>query len=222
MPLCDTGLIIFVLFSPSPFCCYLSPILYNRWHSFRYLLNYASGMALGCRVSPSVQHFCSDWNISSTGEEGILMTLAILWLFLWRQQQVTVFTNLVKQLDICYMDPTLRRCILLTFPLVPRVGWHFWFNVNVSTTTAWIATTFPTHVHAPLRVNCSNFGDPLTVLLVPWWGQHFKLSSNLFYDQIPAKLMAVPSASAVLSLHWHLPKERCDWLLCSLSNLELQ
>ncbi len=50
--------------------------------------------------------------------------------------------------------------------------------------------------HVSLRMNCNNFGDPLTFHLAPSSRQNFNLSSALVYDQIPVKLITFPSASA--------------------------
>ncbi len=42
---------------------------------------------------------------------------------------------------------------------------------------------FGKHMHAPLRMNCHDFGDPLTFLLAPSSGQIFHLSNTLVYNQ---------------------------------------
>ncbi len=54
-------------------------------------------------------------------------------------------------------------------------------------------------VHVPLRMNCKNFGDPLTFHLAPSSGQHVNVSNTLLYDQTPAELQTFPSASAAQS-----------------------
>ncbi len=51
-------------------------------------------------------------------------------------------------------------------------------------------------VHVPLRMNCKNFGEPLTFHLAPSSGRHVNVSNTLIYDQIPAELQTFPSASA--------------------------
>ncbi len=58
----------------------------------------------------------------------------------------------------------------------------------------WIAVKFGTHVHASLRINCNNFGDPLTFNLAPSSGQNFNLCNTLVYDE----LLVFASALVVL------------------------
>ncbi len=59
----------------------------------------------------------------------------------------------------------------------------------------WISTD----IHAAQKMKKDEiFGDPLTFLQAPRAGQIFP--NTLVYDQIPAKLMTFPSASAVLHL----------------------
>lgn len=57
---------------------------------------------------------------------------------------------------------------------------------------------FGTEIHIPLRIDCLHFGDPLTYLLVISSGESLGLSNT--FDQIPTKLMAFPSAIAVLEV----------------------
>lgn len=59
-----------------------------------------------------------------------------------------------------------------------------------------IVLTFPSNIRAPLRLNCYNFGDPLTFSLVSFGGQDSKLySRRLLHDHIPAELTAFTSTS---------------------------
>ncbi len=55
-----------------------------------------------------------------------------------------------------------------------------------------------TDIHSPLWLNPHDFGDCLTFHLAPSSGQICNLFNTLVFDQIPAKLMTLPSASAVL------------------------
>ncbi len=57
--------------------------------------------------------------------------------------------------------------------------------------TDWIVVS---DFHVPLRMNCNNFGDPLTfpLSMSPSSGQKFNLSTTSIYDQTPAKLMKFP------------------------------
>lgn len=75
----------------------------------------------------------------------------------------------------------------------------------MSAATGWIAITFSTDIHAPLRRNCHNFGDPLAFhnfgnplvfhnlgnplafYVIQSSGQKFSLSKYLIYDQILTK-----------------------------------
>ncbi len=66
------------------------------------------------------------------------------------------------------------------------------------TTIEQIALRFSQDIHAPLRMNSHDFNDSLTFHLLSPSGQIFFLSNTLVYDQIPAKLMTFPSASAGL------------------------
>lgn len=43
------------------------------------------------------------------------------------------------------------------------------------TNIGWITMKFGANIHVPLRMNCSNFGDPPTLPLVPSSGQHLPL-----------------------------------------------
>ncbi len=56
---------------------------------------------------------------------------------------------------------------------------------------------FVSEIHVSLRMNCNKFGDPLTFHVAPSKGQLFRFCSSLVYDQMPAKVMTLPSASAV-------------------------
>ncbi len=58
---------------------------------------------------------------------------------------------------------------------------------------------FGSDIHVPLKMNCSNFGDPLTFHPAPSSGQHVNVSNTLVYDQISAELQTLPSASAAFS-----------------------
>jgi len=52
---------------------------------------------------------------------------------------------------------------------------------NISTTIGWIVMKCCSHIHFPLRNNCSKFADPLTFHLEPWSGtfvQNFALGAN--------------------------------------------
>ncbi len=86
----------------------------------------------------------------------------------------------------------------LTFLLVQPSGQHLWFKVNVSTSTGWVALKFVTHSHVHIRMTCIHIVDPLTFHLHVHHHQvNICLPNTLACDQIPAKLMAFPSASAV-------------------------
>ncbi len=116
--------------------------------------------------------------------------------------------NPVQSAHVCVFD--FFSNAVQTF-MVPS-GWiHPWrflwchhevdicgFEGNVSRIIGWIVTKFGTHIHVTFRMNCNNFGDPLTCYLAPSSGQNLNVSSTVVYDQIPAELMTVPSASAVL------------------------
>lgn len=69
----------------------------------------------------------------------------------------------------------------LTFSLAPSWGLH----LNVLTTIGCIATEFGAH-NVFLRMNCNDFSDPLTFLLVLPSGQSFNVSNSLVCDQIPS------------------------------------
>ncbi len=56
---------------------------------------------------------------------------------------------------------------------------------------------FGTHIHVSLRINCDDYGDPLTFHLASSSGQNFSLSNTLVYDQMLAKLRTFPQASPV-------------------------
>ncbi len=87
-----------------------------------------------------------------------------------------------------------RGWILLTlvtvFPLAPPWGWYLWFLVKRLSNYWMDCHEIFTHIHGSLRMNCNNSGEPLTFL------SGAIIKSN--YSQIPAKLTAFPSASAVL------------------------
>ncbi len=48
----------------------------------------------------------------------------------------------------------------------------------------WIVMKFSTNIHVPLRMNCLNFGEPLTSNLAPSSDQHVNVSNTLAYHQI--------------------------------------
>lgn len=54
------------------------------------------------------------------------------------------------------------------------------------------------HMYVPLRMNSNSCGDPLTFHRAPSSGQIFNLSNTLGYDQISAKRMLFPPATALL------------------------
>ena len=67
----------------------------------------------------------------------------------------------------------------LTFPLnTSRITFLFFNEMYflVDCQKVWFI------IHVPLRMNCKNFGDPLTFHRVPSSGQHFNVSSTLVYD----------------------------------------
>ncbi len=70
---------------------------------------------------------------------------------------------------------------------------------NISTAVGWIVMNV---VHVSFRMNCKNFDDPLTFPLAPSSGQHVDVSNTLVYEQIPAELQTLPSASAGLCVYW--------------------
>ncbi len=43
----------------------------------------------------------------------------------------------------------------------------------------WIAMKFGSGIHAPLRINCDHFDDPLTFRLAPSSGQDFTLTNDI-------------------------------------------
>lgn len=53
------------------------------------------------------------------------------------------------------------------------------FDLNVSTVIGWIVLKFGTHIQAPLRMKCSNFGDPLTFHVPPPSDQNLHLPDTL-------------------------------------------
>ncbi len=80
---------------------------------------------------------------------------------------------------------------------------------------------FGSDIQVPLRMNCKNFGDPLTFHPAPSSGQHVSVSNTLVYDQIPAELQTLPSASAGLSdivivsfvIGWLSSGTDAEWLI---------
>lgn len=52
------------------------------------------------------------------------------------------------------------------------------------------------HSHVPLRINCSNFSEPLESELLPSSGLNRNMSNT--FNQIPAKLITFPSVSTTL------------------------
>ena len=64
----------------------------------------------------------------------------------------------------------------------------------------WMDCHEVSDIHAPLRMNCNYFGDPLTFLPAPSSGHQFNLYNMLVHDQVFAKLMAFKSASVILCL----------------------
>ncbi len=57
------------------------------------------------------------------------------------------------------------------------------FEGNISTTIGWIAMTFDIDTHVPLKMNCKNFGDPLTFHQHNDQVKNLNLSYTLVYDQ---------------------------------------
>lgn len=68
--------------------------------------------------------------------------------------------------------------------------WNCW------TTIGCIARKVSPDIRVLDRMNYITYGDPLDFHLAPSSGQKQNLTSTLFYDQIPVKLMAVTSAVA--------------------------
>lgn len=93
--------------------------------------------------------------------------------------------NLVQTI----MGPRRRVLLTLIIWLSPW-GWHFAFHWNISTTIGWISVKFGTHTYGPQKINYNNL-NPTTFHLVP--------SSVKICYQTPAKLMTLPSASALFS-----------------------
>ena len=73
-------------------------------------------------------------------------------------------------------------------------------DLLISTSTGWIVMRFGSDIHAPLRMNCKYFGDPLTFLLAPSSGHHFNLYNMLVHEQIFAKQMAFTPASVIFCI----------------------
>ena len=57
---------------------------------------------------------------------------------------------------------------------------------------------FGADIHGPKRMNPNEFGDYLTFHLEPSLGQKLCLSNTFVYDEIPAKLLTFPTASALV------------------------
>ena len=64
------------------------------------------------------------------------------------------------------------------------------------TNIGWLTVKFGIHFHGPQRPNCNNF-DLLTFHLTTS-GQNLILSNTSVYDQISAKHMTIPLATAAL------------------------
>ncbi len=47
-------------------------------------------------------------------------------------------------------------------PLAPPASQHFWTDINIWESVSWIVFVLGSDIHAPLRMNRSDFGDPLT------------------------------------------------------------
>ncbi len=56
-------------------------------------------------------------------------------------------------------------------------------NVSTAIGLGWIAMKFGTHIRVPLRMKCSNFGDPSTFHLAPPLCQNFHLPDCVVYLQ---------------------------------------
>lgn len=54
----------------------------------------------------------------------------------------------------------------------PGLIQNFIFKWNISTTTGEIDVKFDLSINVTLRINCNNFGDPLTYYVVPPSGQN--------------------------------------------------
>lgn len=70
-----------------------------------------------------------------------------------------------------------RRWILMT--LVTWWSFHLWCDIP-RLEHLWHYFLY-CHFHAPLRINCNNFGDCLTFHLAPSSGQNFNLSNTLWF-----------------------------------------
>lgn len=74
---------------------------------------------------------------------------------------------------------------------------NFGPDSNISLNIGWTVMKFSTFI---LRVNCDNFGDPLTSHLPPSSGHNCNLSNTLVDDQTPTKQMPFPVTSNVSML----------------------
>ncbi len=80
-----------------------------------------------------------------------------------------------------------REYFLMT--LATRRSKFLLLQWNTSAPIESIGAKFGTDIYIPLRLNCKNFGHPLTFCLAPPSGQ--SLSNTFIYDQIPVKLMTI-------------------------------
>lgn len=69
---------------------------------------------------------------------------------------------------------------------------NFVFVICGMTTIGWISIKYGINFHVSLSINCDN------LYVTPSSDQNLNLSSTFVDDQIPAKQMTFPSASAVV------------------------
>ena len=91
------------------------------------------------------------------------------------------------------------------------------FEKNVSTTFGWIATKFGTHIHAPPRLNFTNFDDPLAFNWAPPIRSTF-VSVPTCITSTWEKLALRPYWQKALSV-WNLVKEKIQRFLYKCSEL---